>query len=260
MRGPSVGCSRPLFIFVGGHSRAQRDLGPAFPAPRAPAEWRATVGSPGLRGGRPDVDQDRALGRSGGWGNRERRAPQAFPCLARSSAVTPCGRRPHPASTKAQEPRHREAPIGYQTELRADPPYPRGERWGCPVGWADSPRRRRCAGTGRPYRLGQGFAGRQTLGPALYSTFFSSCSPGSPAPHIAPPSGCSALRLAALCGNPRVLSARDGGQEGRYTRNLRSPESPKSGRPAHVRMGCHIRSRPLGIVLLYHIAGLAHSG
>lgn len=95
-------------------------------------------------------------GGAGVGGDRERRAPQAFPCLACSSPVTPCGRRPHPASTKAQEPHHREAPIGYQTELRADPPLPRGERWGCPVGWADSPRRRRCAGTGRRTGWGKG--------------------------------------------------------------------------------------------------------
>lgn len=142
----------PCSFIVGGHSGAQRNLGPAFPAPRAPAEGRATAGSPGPSEG---------LLRSGpgpsAEGDREWRAPQAFPCLVPSCEVAPCGRRSHPASTKAQEPRRCEGSIGYQTELAADPPPPRGERWGHPGRWADSPRGRRCAGTGRRTRGGKGF-------------------------------------------------------------------------------------------------------
>lgn len=89
-------------------SRAQRGLEPVFRAQRAPAGC-GTTRSPGCTR-RPARQQ-----------SRTERAPQALPCLTRSSAVSPGCRRPDPASTKAQAPRHCKGSNRHHTELGADP-------------------------------------------------------------------------------------------------------------------------------------------
>lgn len=112
---------------------------------------------------------------------RTKHAPQALPCLAPSSAVAPGGRRPHPACTKAQAPRHREGPNGYQTELGADPR--RGTRGrGAPnrVGGLTTQTLRR--GEPAAFRLRQGWPNDTRR--ALHASFLSSCPPGA---RLAPP-------------------------------------------------------------------------
>lgn len=106
-RGAFVGCSRPLFIFVGGHSGAQPDLGPAFPSNASTCRVARDRGIPGSTR-RP---APKRTGTERRVGDREWRAPRAFPCLcppaprwhpAAGAPIPPPPRRNSPAAAKDQ--------------------------------------------------------------------------------------------------------------------------------------------------------------